>query len=52
MVIRRKFKIGQKKFSEEDVQMLVGMGVDEQKARRVLGECGGQLDAAMDAAFS
>lgn len=38
--------------SEEDVQMLVGMGVDEAKARSALEECGGNLDAAMDAAFA
>jgi len=38
--------------SEDDVQMLVGLGVDEAKARAVLEECGGNLDAAMDAAFA
>jgi len=38
--------------SEEDVQMLVGMGVNEAKARSVLEEFGGNLDAAMDAAFA
>lgn len=38
--------------SEEHVQMLVGLGVEEAKARSVLEECGGNLDAAMDAAFS
>jgi len=38
--------------SEEDVQMLVGMGVEEAKARAALEKCGGNLDAAMDAAFA
>jgi len=38
--------------SEEDVQMLVGMGVEEEKARQVLKDCGGNMDAAMDAAFA
>jgi len=37
--------------NDEDVQMLVGMGVDEDKARAVLEKCGGDLDAAMDLAF-
>jgi len=38
--------------SEDDVQMLVGMGVDEAKARECLEKCGGNLDAAMESAFS
>lgn len=38
--------------SEEDVQMLVGLGVEEAKARACLEKCGGNVDAAMDAAFS
>jgi len=38
--------------SEEDVQMLVGMGVEEARAREVLVQCDGNLDAAMDAAFA
>jgi 2,5-diketo-D-gluconate reductase B len=38
--------------SEEDVQMLVAMGVEDEKARRVLADCGGNMDVAMDAAFS
>jgi 2,5-diketo-D-gluconate reductase A len=38
--------------TEEDVQMLLGMGVEEAKARFVLHECGGDLDRAMDMAFS
>jgi len=38
--------------SEEDVQMLVGMGVDQEKARACLKTCGGNVDEAMDAAFS
>jgi len=39
-------------FTEEDVQMLVGMGVDEAKARSALEKCNGDMDAAMDMAFS
>ena len=38
--------------SEEDVQELVGIGIDEAKARACLEKCGGNIDAAMDAAFS
>eukprot|EP00927_Polykrikos_kofoidii_P003206 TRINITY_DN11279_c0_g1_i1.p1 TRINITY_DN11279_c0_g1~~TRINITY_DN11279_c0_g1_i1.p1 ORF type:complete len:336 (-),score=39.07 TRINITY_DN11279_c0_g1_i1:179-1186(-) len=38
--------------SEEDVQMLVGMGVDEGKARAALEKYGGNLELAMDAAFA
>jgi len=38
--------------SEEDIQMLVGMGVDEAKARAALEKCGGNLELAMDAAFA
>jgi len=38
--------------SEDDVQMLVGMGVEEARAREVLAQCDGNLDAAMDAAFA
>ena len=38
--------------SEDDVQMLIGMGVPEDKARKALEDCGGNMDAAMDAAFS
>jgi len=37
---------------EESVQMLVGMGVDEAKARESLEKCGGDLDAAMEIAFA
>jgi len=37
--------------SEEDVQQLVMMGVDEAKARRVLEQANGNLDAALDLAF-
>lgn len=39
-------------FTDEDVQMLVSMGVDEAKARRALEGAGGNLDLAMDAAFA
>jgi diketogulonate reductase-like aldo/keto reductase len=38
--------------SEDDVMMLVSMGVDEAKAREALEQTGGNIDAAMDAAFS
>mmetsp|Transcript_131 Transcript_131/g.271 ORF Transcript_131/g.271 Transcript_131/m.271 type:complete len:336 (+) Transcript_131:2-1009(+) len=38
--------------SEEDVQMLIGMGVDEAKAREVLEKAGGNIDTAMDLAFA
>eukprot|EP00746_Dinoflagellata_sp_MGD_P166018 gnl/MRDRNA2_/MRDRNA2_95634_c0_seq1.p1 gnl/MRDRNA2_/MRDRNA2_95634_c0~~gnl/MRDRNA2_/MRDRNA2_95634_c0_seq1.p1 ORF type:complete len:374 (+),score=63.77 gnl/MRDRNA2_/MRDRNA2_95634_c0_seq1:87-1124(+) len=38
--------------SEDDVLMLVSMGVEEEKAREVLAKCEGDLDAAMDAAFT
>jgi len=38
--------------SEDDVQMLVSMGVEEVKAREVLAKCDGDLDAALDAAFA
>jgi len=38
--------------SDEDIAMLVGMGVDEAKARAVLEKCGGNLDTAMDSAFA
>lgn len=38
--------------SEDDVQMLCGLGIDEAKARACLEKCGGNLDAAMDAAFA
>jgi 2,5-diketo-D-gluconate reductase B len=36
---------------EEHVQMLMGLGVDEAKARECLEKCGGDLDAAMEIAF-
>lgn len=36
---------------EEHVQMLIGLGVDEAKARDSLEKCGGDLDAAMEIAF-
>jgi 2,5-diketo-D-gluconate reductase B len=39
-------------FTEEDVQMLIGMGVEKDKAKSVLEKCGGDMDAAMDMAFS
>lgn len=39
-------------FSEEDVQMLTGMGVDEAKARAVLEKSGGNMELAMDMAFA
>lgn len=38
--------------SEEDVQMLVSMGVDEEKARAALEASGGNFDEAMDAALA
>jgi diketogulonate reductase-like aldo/keto reductase len=38
--------------TEEDVAMLTSMGVEEAKAKSVLEECGGAIDAAMDMAFS
>lgn len=38
--------------SEDDVQMLISMGVEEEKARQVLEKYEGDLDAAMDAAFT
>ena len=38
--------------SEADIQLLVAMGVDEKKARNTLEEHGGNMDMAMDAAFS
>jgi diketogulonate reductase-like aldo/keto reductase len=38
--------------SEEDVQMLISMGVQEETARKALADCGGNVDAAMDAAFA
>mmetsp|Transcript_106882 Transcript_106882/g.189953 ORF Transcript_106882/g.189953 Transcript_106882/m.189953 type:complete len:336 (+) Transcript_106882:72-1079(+) len=37
--------------SEDEVQMLVAMGVEESKAREVLVKCNGNIDEAMDAAF-
>jgi diketogulonate reductase-like aldo/keto reductase len=37
---------------EEHVQMLMGLGVDEAKARESLETCGGDLDAAMEIAFT
>jgi diketogulonate reductase-like aldo/keto reductase len=43
---------GNSGISEEDVQILTGMGVEEARARECLSKCGGNLDAAMDAAFS
>ena len=38
--------------SEEDVMMLVAMGVDEAKARASLEASGGNLDIAMESAFA
>jgi len=38
--------------SEDDVQMLMSMGVEEAKARSSLEEAGGNLDLAMEKAFS
>jgi NACalpha-BTF3-like transcription factor len=38
--------------SEEDVQMLMSMGVEEEKARKALADRGGNVDAAMDAVFA
>jgi hypothetical protein len=38
--------------SEDDVTMLIGIGIDEAKARQCLEACGGNVDAAMDMAFS
>lgn len=37
---------------EEHVEMLMSLGVDEAKARDSLQKCGGDLDAAMEIAFS
>eukprot|EP00658_Telonema_sp_P-2_P033065 TRINITY_DN24346_c0_g1_i1.p1 TRINITY_DN24346_c0_g1~~TRINITY_DN24346_c0_g1_i1.p1 ORF type:complete len:241 (+),score=59.38 TRINITY_DN24346_c0_g1_i1:246-968(+) len=39
-------------YSEDDVMMLTSLGIDEAKARECLEKCGGNVDAAMDAAFS
>ena len=36
---------------EEDVQMLVSIGIDEAKARATLDECGGDRELAMDKAL-
>ena len=38
--------------SEDDVMMLVGIGIEDAKARQCLEACGGNVDAAMDMAFS
>lgn len=47
-----KFHTSEKTVSEELVQQLVMMGVDEEKARTVLEKVGGDLDAALDIAFA
>ena len=50
--IWKNHNISNKQFTEEDVLMLVNMGVDESKARESLKQAEGNIDAAMDIAFS